>query len=271
MESFAGGIKGGFAYDVYNQLINKAYGSLDVHLTKEKRLTLGADVDFFVPTFDADSIWNWFTHNPVTTVLGRVAVRPTDNFDVSLSAGARLWIADGDPDEYATAQCTALADGNQTNLNNCLQLGLDPSAGRDEEFARAQENRDAQMAPDLLGNLGARYRWGTGEAGVRSMLQTGFGDAATNRGRRTGGRLTGKQLLASGGAGVMYLGASTSLYHWLDPLRDERDALSFGYTVAPEFRPWENLHARVEWEHNMNRLVGQRFRILGLVNLRVLP
>lgn len=269
-DSISGGIRGGFVYDVYNDLISKAYGTLDLHVTEERRVSFGLDADFFVPTFDADSIWNWFTHNAVSTFLGRVAVKPIDEFEVTASGGVRLWMADGDPETYAAGQCASLSSDPNV-IANCQQFGSDPSTGADEDFSRAEDNRATQFAPDLLANLGARYRWSSGEANLRGMLQTGFGGDATNRGRRTGGRLSGQQMLSAGGAGVFYLGAGASLYNWNDPLRDDRDAVSFGYTVGPEWRPWDVLRTRVEWEHNMNRLVGQRFRILGLVNLRVMP
>ena len=48
-----------------------------------------------------------------------------------------------------------------------------------------------------------------------------------------------------------------------------RSATSFGYVIGGGFRPSPVVEAMLEWEHDMNRLVGQRFRILALVNLLV--
>src|SRR5262249_54550466 len=45
-----GGIKAGFSYDLYSQIISTFYGGLDAYVTKA--ITLGADADYFVPVFD---------------------------------------------------------------------------------------------------------------------------------------------------------------------------------------------------------------------------
>jgi hypothetical protein len=258
-----GGIKGGFSYDLYNQLLNKGYAGVDVHLGSIA--TLGADFDYYVPTFDADSIWNWFTHSPITTALGRVAVRPVEGLDLTGSGGVRLWMADGDPATYAAGQCAALG-GSVADQQRCLNLGSDPSFGGDEQYSRDEANRGTTLAPDVLANLGSRYRWGTGEAGLGGSLQMGLGDVDSDRGRRVGGHLQGKQGLVNR---QVWLGGRVSVYDWTDPLRVNRDATSFTYVVAPEYRPVDEFRARLEWEHSMNRLVGQRFRILAVANVRL--
>lgn len=264
--SEAGALRAGFAYDVYNDIISKAYGSLDLYPIAD-RLVVGADLDFFVPTFDADSIWNWFTHNPVTTLLGRTAVRPVDGLDLSASAGVRLWVAEGDPESWALAQCTA-AGGGQAAIDQCLARGTDPSAGGDGTFSREEDHRDATLAPDLLTNLGAAYRWSSGNASLSGALQNGVGDADTHRGRMIGGVVAARQALDGG---RLWLGGRVSITDWDDPLRPTRQATSFGYVVAPEYWPTGFARTRLEWQHDMNRLVGQRFRVLGLVSLKVGP
>jgi hypothetical protein len=258
-----GGIKGGFAYDLYNQLVSKAYGSLDFY--PHEKVALGAELDFFNPTYDADSIWNWFTHSPITTALGRVALGSFGGFEATASGGARLWLADGDPETYATAQCQA-NNPDPVAVANCLKFGIDASTGNDEVFSRTEENRDTTIAPDLLGNVGARYRWSNGFVAADAMLQTGFGDVATNRGNRYGGSVYGKQDVVGG---LFWIGGRVSAHRWFDPMREARDAASFSYVVAPELFPWEYTKFRVEWEHDMNPLVGQRFRLLGYITLRV--
>ena len=278
-----GAVRGGFAYDLYNSLVSRGFGGLDFY--PHQKVTVGADYEYFVPTFDADSIFNWFTHNPSHTATARVALGPFEGFDMSLSGGARLWITDGDPDSYALDQCTYMLTGqvggnpDPLALQRCIQYGIEPGvagfdpstgapspSGRDAEFSRLDEARTTVVAPDLLGNLGARYNWGNGMVGLDSMVQTGFGGVATNRGRRVGGGLRAKQALAGG---MFWLGGRVSVYDWTDPTRDDRDATSFGYVVSPEYRPADLAKIRVEWEHDMNRLVGQRFRVLGLVSFRL--
>jgi hypothetical protein len=261
--SDVGGVRGGFAYDLYNEVIAKAYGSIDIYA--HEKVNVGADVDFFTPTFDADSIWNWFTHSPITTITGRMAVGSFEGFEATLSGGARLWMADGDPATYAQQQCTA-NNPDPVRVAQCLQFGIDPSNGADEDFSRDEANRQTTISPDLMGNIGARYRWSNGYVGANAMLETGFGDEATNRGNRYGGSLAAKQDIVGG---LFWLGGRVSGYKWTDPTRSDRDAASFGYVVAPEYLPWEYTKFRVEWEHNMNRLVGHRFRVLGYITLRV--
>jgi hypothetical protein len=65
-----------------------------------------------------------------------------------------------------------------------------------------------------------------------------------------------------------------SLWDWSDALRPDRDATSFGYVLGAGLTPGPNFFARsrlgVELEHDMNRLVGQRFRALLTLDLTVL-
>jgi hypothetical protein len=53
-----GGAKAGIVYDFYNGEVTSLYGSLDAFVGK--KVTVSADYDYYVPTFDADSIWNIF-------------------------------------------------------------------------------------------------------------------------------------------------------------------------------------------------------------------
>jgi hypothetical protein len=116
------------------------------------------------------------------------------------------------------------------------------------------------MSADALANLAGRYRFRTAEVGLRGMMQAG------ERGRRAGADLSSEKRLDGG---RYALGARVSLYDWADPLRPDRDATSFGYVLGAGYRPGEVADFKLEWEHDMNRLVGQRFRVVGLVNLRV--
>jgi hypothetical protein len=248
-----GGIKGGFAYDLYNQLVGSAYGGVEVYIGR--RVTVGADADYFVPTFDADSIWNWFTHSPVTTLTGRTSIDITEEIDVSASGGVRLWTTDGDPDEFRLGQCGASGIPEAACTEGVL---VNPDVI--EGYTRNEENRASAASLDALANLAGRYRLRSAEVGLRGMLQTG------ERGRRVGGDLSGEKRLDGG---RYALGTRLSLYNWEDPLRPDRGATSFGYVLGAGWNPGQIVDVKIEWEHDMNRLVGQRFRVVGLVNLRV--
>ena len=265
-----GALKGGFAYDLYNQLVARSYASVEAFLGK--RVTLAADADYFVPTFDADSIWNWFTHGPITTVTGRISARPVKRFDLSASGGARLWQVEGDPTPTANGLSTYGAHecAKVTNSTVPCTLGqtyydasgtVVQSAPSVLQFHDDPANRGTFTTVDAMGNLSARYRWGFGDVSLKSMLEVG------SRGSREGGDLAGE---ARWDGGRFVTGARASVYGWHDPTRPDRDAVSFGYVLAGAFKPAKIANFRVEWEHDTNRLVGQRYRVIGLVNLLVL-
>lgn len=255
-KSDLGGLKGGFSYDLYNQLVGTIFGGLEAYAGK--RVTLGADFDYFVPTFDADSIWNWFTHQPITTITGRGYFKASDRFDISASGGVRRWSAEGNPDTFGQGQCTA------AGLNaDCLGSNyFDPSnAGAIKDFSRAEANRKTAASYDGLANVSGRLRVGSTNFSLRGMMQLG------EQGRRAGGDLSARQFFDGGRFDA---GARVSLYDWHDPLRPDRDATSFNYVLGAGFHAGSTANFRVEWEHNMNRLVGQRFRVLGLVDVLVI-
>jgi hypothetical protein len=251
-----GDVRGGFAYDLYANTFSSVFGGLEGHLGRA--VTLGADVDYFLPTFDGDSIWNWFTHDAVLTMTGRAAVRLTRELDVAATAGARQWRADGDPATFAAAECRAAASEGRTTGPDCLGTTFDPSTGAVRDVVRDAANRTASATTDGLANVAGRYRWPSGDVSLRGMVQAG------ERGRRVGGDLSGEKRLSGG---RYSLGARTSLYDWDDPLRPDRSATSFGYVLGVGYRPMSSADLRIEWEHDMNRLVGQRFRVVALLNV----
>jgi hypothetical protein len=192
-------------------------------------ITLGGEYEYFRPTFDGDSIFSFFPHYPMKTATGRLAIDASDQIDVAGSGGVRLYQTDGDP-----------ANFYQPN-------------GTDRITQTTSQT-------DVLANLSGRYRYGTGMFGLRGMSQTG------DRGHRQGADLNTEQYFL--GRRWTALGR-VSLYDWTDRLRPDRNATSFAYVVGGAFRPTPAVEALVEWEHDINRLVGQRFRILALVNLTV--
>jgi hypothetical protein len=253
-----GGLRGGITYDFYSQIIATYYGGIEFYAGKH--VTAGADIDYFDPTFDADSIWNWFSHSPTTTISSRVAVVVSKNFDLSASGGARLWITDGDPKKFGQGECKAVMASPALDCTTPGAAFFDPSVGPASDFARNDKNRAIKTTADGLANLNARYRFGTGNISLRGMVQAG------GIGSREGGDLAGEKGFDGGRYSV---GGRLSVYAWHDPTRPDRDATSFGYMLGGGFKPAELANFRLEFEHDMNRLIGQRFRVLGLINLLV--
>jgi hypothetical protein len=258
-KSDLGGAKGGIAYDLYTQNVTRWYAGLEAYLGKH--VTLGADFEYFYPTFDGDSIWNWFTHSPINTLTGRTTIQFTKRFDVSASGGIRQLTEDGNPATFGAGECKAAGQPADCRTNNFVVDPSNANYAAVTAYARDDKNRTFTQTTDALGNLAGRYRWGSGHAAFRGMFETG------DRGHRVGGDLDGEQKVDGGRWTV---GARTSLYDWADVLRPDRNATSFGYVLAGGFKPASVADFRLEWEHDMNRLIGQRYRIVGLVNLKVL-
>ena len=230
------GVKGGIVYDFYNALVSSYYASIDGFVTE--KITVTGEYDFYKPTFDGDSIFNWFTHSAITTATGRVAWSANDRLDVAANGGLRFWGTDDDPQKPALGPA-------------------DPATGKALTDPQA---KNPAATHDWLGGLNARYRWDTGRATLRGVFETG------DRGKREGVDVGGQKRWK---AGVWTAEARGSVYDWKDELRPDRSATSVGYVLGGGFRPSEMAQLLLEWEHNTNKLVGQRYRVLALLNLWV--
>ncbi len=232
-EASLGAVRGSFVYDFYNKLVSDYAFAADWYTTNQ--FTLGADYDYYYPTFDGDSIFNWFTHDGQTTVLGRAEWRPSRKFDVSLSGGVKQFTTEGNSGTY----------------------GDDEQAGASVEPDRTETGR----LYDVLGNAGGLYRFGDGSVGLRTMAEAG------RRGHRVGGDVTTTKDFDNGFYDALVV---LSVYDWSDDLRPQRDATSFTYVLGGGVSPFDQTRLGLEWEHSMNRLVGQRFRVLATLDLTVL-
>ncbi|MGC4091892.1 MAG: hypothetical protein QM756_29225 [Polyangiaceae bacterium] len=221
------------AYDLYNRAVSDALLSLDVYAPAN--CIVGADVDYYYPTFDGDSIFNFFTHRGMTTATGRISMLSKGALSATASGGARWYATSGAPDVFASQQENGSA------------------------------SRTTAVAPDWLMQLGGRYRFGPSSVSLDFAAQNG------ELGRRVGGDLTTRRVFEGGRIDSMLI---TSLYDWDDPLRPSRSATSFTYVLGAGFRPGQTFGSRgrigVEWEHSMNRLVGQRMRVLMTIDFTVL-
>ena len=99
-------------------------------------------------------------------------------------------------------------------------------------------------------------------------LVTWGGDGLNDRGKR-GGRdevdVVGDQWFED----HYVLSGRVGLYDWIDDLRPDRSAASFGHVLSGGNRIGRETTARVAWEHDMNTLVGQRCRVLASLQLLV--
>jgi hypothetical protein len=226
--SAVGSLNGSVVYDFYNQLFSELNAAANAYLSS--RVTLGASFERYTPTFDADSIFNWFSHSPITSVLGRADVRFSRQLSTTLTSGVRWFETEGSPESY-------VEQPNATKTERLYDLSID---------------------------AGARYDNGASSLAVRGGGETG------ERGHRLGGDVTARRRFTARYDGM----CNVSLWDWSDGLRRDRDATSFGYVLGAGVTPGPSFFMRsrlgVELEHQMNRLVGQRFRALLTLDLTVL-
>ena len=227
-----GGAKSGVAYDLYNARLSNAYASVDAFVGQ--KLTLSVDYDYYQPTFDADSIWNFFQAAPMNDVGLRGSVDATQKLSVAAGGHVRVFrqqTANGAPNTSATPDGTAVPNYFPT----------------------------AASTFDGGGNLAAKYKWGWGHLGLRSHGNFG------NEGDSVGGDAYGERVFAT----RYILEGRAGVWQWNDKLRPDRDATSFGYTAGAGYRLAERSKVLVEFDHNMNRLVGQRFRVMAWLTVAV--
>jgi hypothetical protein len=204
----------GAVYDLFAQTWAERRAELDWYATE--KWVLGGTYEYYLPTFDGDSIFNWFSHSGMTLAslisswtLGRTT-------ELSTSTGVR--------------QFTTISAGGES-------------------------------VTDFTGSLGGTYRWPMGSTGLRGIGEAGSG------GHLVGGDATTRTLFAGGYYDTLLI---VSLYDWRDALRPTNDATSFTYVLGGGVHPGGTTRIGLEWEHSTNRLVGQRYRLVGTLDLAVL-
>jgi len=120
----------------------------------------------------------------------------------------------------------------------------------------------AERAPG--GGLRMRYKWPTARLMLRGSALAG------DMGRRVGADLSYDQRIWE----RYFIDGRLSLWDFKDNLRTDgfgktRDATSVGYVVGAGYKLTPDSNAMLQWEHDMNRLVGMRYRILAVLNVRV--
>lgn len=114
------------------------------------------------------------------------------------------------------------------------------------------------------GGLSLRYKWPTARLVFRGTALSG------DQGRRLGGDVSYDKTLFE----RYFIDGRISLWDFRDKLRTDgvggtRDATSVGYVVGAGYRLTPESNAMLQWEHDMNRLVGMRYRILAVLNVKV--
>lgn len=244
-----GGAKAGFVYDFYNDEATQLYASLDGYLGK--RVTVSADYDYYVPRFEADSIWNFFAGDPMNDVGLRANVNFTDTLSLAGGAHVRVYevqtapVSPGGsnptPPYYNGATCWI-----QPGKGGPCPTSLDIFPGNGHPF-------------DEGANLSGRWRTGANLVTLRTAGNWG------DEGQRVGADAMGQHVFESRYLTSVRLG----LWEWQDKLRPDRDATTFNYVLGVGYRFLPRATTMFEFEHDMNRLVGQRLRLMLTLNIAV--
>jgi hypothetical protein len=231
-----GGFKAGIVYDFYNTEITNIYATIDAYAGK--KVTVSADYDYYVPTFDADSIWNFFAAEPMNDVGLRA------NWDVSdrlaIAGGGHVRIFDVQTEPFDPGNGAAYTPSPNYSINGTYF----PTNGH--PF-------------DEGANLSAR--WKTGETLVTLRGSGNWGD----EGDRVGGDVYAQHVWET-----RYIGSlRTGVWQWDDKLQPDRSTASFNYVAGVGYRFAPRSKAMLEWEHDINGIIGNRFRLMLWLTLAV--
>ncbi|HVH47002.1 MAG TPA: hypothetical protein VM925_31880 [Labilithrix sp.] len=221
-----GGVKAGFAYDLYVAQMANIFASLDWYASP--KVTVSLDYDYYRPTFDGDSIWNFFMAMPMNDLGLRASWDPTRRLGVSGGVRARAFMV-------------------QTEAEKGLSAETSPNG-----LALANDYPSSAIDPMGGANVAGRYRIGEGFIGAR-----GAADVHSS-GDRIGLDVYGERTLET----RYVLQARTGVWHWSDELRADRDATNFGYVLGAGYKLFPRSLVLADFQHDMNRIAGQRFRAM---------
>jgi hypothetical protein len=226
-----GAVRGGLIYDLYDARFGSAYANIDAFLGHG--VTVGVDYQFYQPTFDGDSIWNFFLSEPMNDVGLRAAWNVNDRFGVSGGGHARIYTVQTSEDQ--------------------------PNASPNIQPNNPSYFPSSAMSYDGGGDLQARYKFGEGHLGARASGSFG------PEGDRVGGDINGERVFDA----RYVVEGRLSLWQWNDNLRPDRDATSFGYVAGIGYRFAQRSQTLFELQQDTNRLAGLRFRAMLYLTLAV--
>jgi hypothetical protein len=219
-------VKAGFAYDLYAKKLGNIFASLDWYTSQT--LTFSVDYDFYQPTFEADSIWNFFMSMPMNDLGLRASWDPTSRLGISGGVRGRAFSVATGPDKDLSFQTSP---NKLSSANYYPSSKLDPMGGA---------------------NLAARYRVGEGSVGIRSVVDV------ADSGERVGVDVYGDRTLET----RFVLQGRAGVWQWNDQLRPDRDATSVGYVLGVGYKLFPRSLVLADFQHDINGLAGQRFRAM---------
>src|SRR5262249_58972285 len=110
----------------------------------------------------------------------------------------------------------------------------------------------SKVQPMEGGYLSGRYRMGEGMLGARGAIDI------ADSGDRVGLDVYGERTLET----RYVFQARTGVWQWNDKLRADRYATDFGYVLAAGYKLLPRSLVLADFQHDMNRIGGQRFRAM---------
>jgi hypothetical protein len=226
--SSVGGLKAGIIYDFYRAEVTTAYANLDAYLGT--KVTVGLDYDYYIPSFDADSIFNFFAAEPHSDFGLRGTFDVDKKLSVAANAHARMF----------TVQTAEFTDGGPASVG--VENPYFPSNGH--PF-------------DEGGDLSARWR--TAETKLGLNARGDFGD----EGDRVGADASAQHVFES----RYVLAGRLGVWTWDDKLQPDRSTTSVQGVASLGYRFMPRSQGSVEGECDDNRIAGVRFRLILLLSL----
>lgn len=231
--SGVGGAKAGIIYDFYRDEVTSGYANLDAYLGS--KVTVGLDYDYYVPSFDADSIWNFFAGEPHNDFGVRGNVDVDKRLSIAANAHARMF-------NVQTAEFTP-----SSSCRICF-----PSVGTGSPYFPTNGHPF-----DEGGDVSARWRRGETRLGFNARGD--FGD----EGDRVGADATAQHVFES----RYVVGGRVGVWTWDDKLQPDRSTTSVQGVLSLGYRFMPRSQGSVEGECDDNHLVGVRFRVMLLLSL----
>ncbi len=230
--SGVGGLKAGIIYDFYRAEVTTGYANLDAYLGT--KVTVGLDYDYYVPSFDADSIWNFFAAEPHNDFGLRGSVDVDKKLSVAANAHARMF----------TVQTAEFTDGGT------------PFVGYSPGYSNPYFPSNGHPF-DEGGDISARWR--TDETKLGLNARGDFGD----EGDRVGADASAQHVFES----RYVLAGRVGVWSWDDKLQPDRSTTSVQGVASLGYRFMPRSEGSVEGECDDNRIAGVRFRLMLQLSL----
>ncbi len=211
---------GAMVYDLYRDKLIEHRATVVAHLAESLRLSV--NYHYRVPTYDADSIFNWFGAVGSTDVRPRLEIDLRRDWSLGVATGVRWYQA---PWASATTDAGTVRGAERDGL-----FGVDSTWHTRQLLVRLSETSE-------VGDAGDRY----------------VGDAYVSY------RLYGGTLMPS---------ALVSMARWRDHLRPDFNSSVFTYVLGCRYSPIRAPQFGLDWEHSLSDVAGQRFRVVGTVEVR---